>query len=117
MRQPVQLYIRVRLDDGSYPYLKAVILKNGHVRHGYAVNAGREIKVPGGTYNLRYQRDGRRVWEPVGSEPDVALLALRRKVRELEDETMGLACSRSGHQYQSDTGSRLRRSCARLLRL
>ncbi len=29
MRSPAQLYIRVRLEDGSYPYLKAVIQPNG----------------------------------------------------------------------------------------
>ena len=31
MKMPVQLYIRVKLDDGSYPYLKAAMLPNGHV--------------------------------------------------------------------------------------
>jgi hypothetical protein len=58
MRSPVQLYIRVRLEDGSYPYLKAVIQQNGHghVRPGYALSAGRAVKVSNGTYLLRYRR-------------------------------------------------------------
>jgi integrase len=90
MKSPVQLYIRVRLDDGSYPYLKAVMLPNGHVRPVYAINAGRAVKVTSGTYQLRYQRDGKRIWEPVGSEPDVALIALRRKIREIEDAELGI---------------------------
>jgi len=56
MRSPVQLYIRVRLEDGSYPYPKAVIQPNGHVRPGYALSAGRAVKVSNGTYLLRYRR-------------------------------------------------------------
>jgi hypothetical protein len=64
MKSPVQLYIRVRLDDGSYPYLKAAMLPNGHVRPGYAINAGRAVKVSNGVYQLRFNRDGKRVWEP-----------------------------------------------------
>src|SRR6185437_14876648 len=90
MKSPVQLYIRVRLEDGSYPYLRAAMQSNGHVRAGYVINASRAVKVTHGVYQLRYQRDGKRVWEPVGTKADVALLALRRKLREFEDGELGL---------------------------
>jgi integrase len=85
MKVPVQLYVRARLEDGSYPYLKAAMLPNGHVRPGYAINAGRAVKIVNGVYQLRYQRDGKRVWEAVGTEADVALLRPRKKIREFED--------------------------------
>jgi hypothetical protein len=49
MKVPVQ----VRLEDGSYPYLKAAMLTNGHVRPGYAINAGRAVKFDNGVYQLR----------------------------------------------------------------
>ena len=89
MKVPVQLYVRVRLEDGSYPYLKAAMLPNGHVRPGYAMNAGRAIKIDNSVYQLRYKRDGKRVWEPVGAEADVALVRLRKKIREFEDAELG----------------------------
>jgi integrase/recombinase XerD len=85
MKVPVQLYVRARLEDGSYPYLKAAMLPNGHVRPGYAINSGRAVKIVNGVYQLRYRRDGKRVWEAVGTEADVALLRLRKKIREFED--------------------------------
>ena len=84
MKVPVQLYVRVKLTDGSYPYLKAVFLPNGHVRPGYAINAGRSVKIEG-VYNLSYRKDGKRVWEPIGADPVVALVRLTAKKRELED--------------------------------
>ncbi len=88
MKAPVQLYVRVRFEDRSYPYLKAM-LPNGHVRPGYAINAARAVKIDNGTYQLRYQRDGKRVWEAVGTGADVALLRMRKKIREIEDAELG----------------------------
>jgi integrase/recombinase XerD len=50
MKLPVQLYLRVRLPDGIYPYLKVAYASNGRIRPNHAV------------HNLRYQagkcRDG-----------------------------------------------------------
>src|SRR5215469_15922335 len=107
MKVPVQLYVRVRLEDGSYPYLKAAMLPNGHVRSGYAINAGRAVKIDNGVYQLRYKRDSKRIWEAVGSKADVALLKLRKKIREFEDAelchtpTPTPAHDRSQHQTTS----------------
>ena len=53
------------------------------------MNAGRAIKIDNGIYQLRYKRDGKRVWEPVGTEADVALVRLRKKIREFEDAELG----------------------------
>jgi hypothetical protein len=82
MKVPVQLYVRARLEDGSYPYLKAAMLPNGQVRPGYAINAGRPVKIDNGVYQVRYQRDGKRIWEAasmlgvdqLGMEPPVFLI-------------------------------------------
>jgi len=86
VKVPVQLYVRVKLDDGSYPYLKAVMQpNNGHVRPDYAMKAGRVMRVQGGVYHLSYRKDGKRVWEPVGTDAGVALVKLTAKKREFED--------------------------------
>ena len=47
----------------------------------YAINAGRAVKIADGVYQLRYKRDGKRVWEPVGTDAAVALTKLRKKNR------------------------------------
>ena len=62
MKVPVQLYIRVKLGDGSYPYLRAAMLPNGHVRPSYAIHAGRTAKIDGGVYHLSYRKEGKRAW-------------------------------------------------------
>jgi integrase/recombinase XerD len=80
MKSPVQLYLRVRLTDGTYPYLKPAYASNGHLRANYAMHKGRAAYFPGSTYYLRYQRGGKRVWEPAGDQPSTALAALQRKV-------------------------------------
>jgi integrase/recombinase XerD len=80
MKSPVQLYLRVRLTDGTYPYLKPAYASNGHFRANYAMHKGRAAYFPGSTYYLRYQRGGKRVWEPAGDQPSTALAALQRKV-------------------------------------
>jgi hypothetical protein len=76
MRNPVQLNIRVGLEDGSCPYLKTVIQPHGHVRPGCAISDGRAVKGSNGTCHLRYQQEGKRVWDSVGPEADVALISL-----------------------------------------
>ena len=76
MKSPVQLYLRVRLPDGTYPYLKASYASNGRLPPHYAVRNGRTAEFPGSTYHLRYTVAGKRKWEDAGSDPALALTRL-----------------------------------------
>lgn len=84
MKSPVQLYLRVRLPDGSYRYLKAAFAANGRLRPHHAIHSGRATEFPGASYHLRYRKAGKRIWEPVGNEPSLALSRLQQKVRDLQ---------------------------------
>jgi hypothetical protein len=84
MKSPVQLYLRVRLPNGTYPYLRAAYASNGHIRPYHAMHKGRATHFPGSTY-LRYQINGKRVWDPAGDESSLALVALQRKALALRD--------------------------------
>lgn len=59
-----QLYYRVRLPDGSYPYLKPASTTTGRIRPDYALIGGKPAHLPDGTYYLRLVVNGKRVWEP-----------------------------------------------------
>jgi integrase/recombinase XerD len=85
MKSPVQMYLRVRLPDGTYPYLRAAYASNGRIRPDHAIHKGRAANFPGSTYYLRYQINGKRVWEPVGDESSLALVALQRRALALQD--------------------------------
>ena len=53
MRDQVQLYIRVRLADGTHPYLRAAYARNGRIKPGFGMQAGRAVEFPACTYHLR----------------------------------------------------------------
>jgi len=72
MKSPVKLYLRVRLPDGSYPYLKAAFSANGRLRPHHAIHAGRATEFPGSTYHLRYQAGKKRVWEAIAEAGKIA---------------------------------------------
>lgn len=84
MKSPVQLYLRVRLPDGTHRYLKAAFAANGRIRPHHAIHAGRAAEFSGCSYHLRYRIEKKRVWEPVGNDPILALDQLRQKVRDLQ---------------------------------
>jgi hypothetical protein len=74
MKSPVQLYLRVRLPNGTYPYLRAAYSSNGHIRPHHAMHKGRATHFRGSTYYLRHQSNGKRVWESAGNDSSLALL-------------------------------------------
>ena len=84
MKSPVQLYLRVRLLNGKYPYLKAAYASNGRIRSNHAIHNGRAVEFPAAAYHLRYWRDNRRVWQPVGKDASLALVAMRNKALALQ---------------------------------
>lgn len=89
MKSPkVRLHIRVITADGRSVFAKPVWNKNRTLRAGYAeVDSNHH---PEGVYYLRLLRDGKRVWEAVGREPDAAIVALRRTEHELQATSLGL---------------------------
>lgn len=89
MKSPVRLYLRIRLPDGSYPYVAAAYANNGRIRPRTAMHQGSR-HCPASTYYLRYQQDGRRVWEPVGADPTLATVSLQKKAHQLQAAALGL---------------------------
>ena len=67
------LYIRVKLADGSRPYCEPVYSANKKLKPLYAMVAGKPVHRPEAVYHLRYLRDGKRIWESVGNDPQEAL--------------------------------------------
>lgn len=92
MKAPVvRLKIRVRLSDGSRPFLDPVPTPNGKLKSLYAVVNGKPELRPEGVYFLRYAKDGKRIWKAVGSDPQIALDAKRKKERVLAAIAAGVA--------------------------
>jgi integrase/recombinase XerD len=83
----VRLKIRARLPDGSRPFLDPVFSGNGKLKPLYAVVAGTPEHHPEGSYFLRYAGpDGKRVWHPVGNDPQLALNAKQKREKSLAVE-------------------------------
>jgi integrase/recombinase XerD len=83
--------LRVRLPDGSYPYLKPAYASNGRLRPHVAIRNGKATHFPDGTYYLRHQLGSKRIWEPAGDDPSLALVNLQKKVHALQGAALQLA--------------------------
>jgi hypothetical protein len=68
----VRLKLRVRLPDGSRPYLNPIFSGNKKLKPGYAVLDGKPVHFSDGVYHLRYLKGARRVWENVNTDHDAA---------------------------------------------
>ncbi len=68
------IYIRPTLSDGSRPFLRPVRTGNHRIKPGWALLDGQPTET-NGDYYLRYQRDGKRVWELIGPDLPAALTA------------------------------------------
>jgi integrase/recombinase XerD len=76
----VRMKIRVRLVDGTYPFLDSVLSGNGKLKSLYAIVDGKAEHHPEGTYFLRHAKGGKRVWERVGNDPQ-AITTQRKRER------------------------------------
>jgi len=74
-----RLYIRIRLKDGRHPFAEPVYSANNKIKPFYAVVNGKDEHHPEAVYYLRYARNGKRVWDPVGTDPATAVNALRKR--------------------------------------
>lgn len=85
----VRLYIRPSLPDGNRPFLDPVFTANHKLSCGVGVLNGRKQKFEKFVYYLRYLTNGKRVWEPVGGDPALALEERRRTENRLEGIALG----------------------------
>jgi hypothetical protein len=86
----VRLKIRVRLSSGSRAYVDPVYSSNGKLKSLYALVKGKPEHHPEGIYNLRYLKAGKRVWDAVGADPQLALTAKLRVEHKLQAVSLGL---------------------------
>jgi hypothetical protein len=86
----VRIKIRVRLSDGTYPFLDPVLSANGKVKPLYAIVDGKPEHHPEGSYFLRYARAGKRVWERVGYDAQLALTAKLKREKSLDPKAAGV---------------------------
>lgn len=76
MKNPkVRIYVRVKLPDGSQPFLDPVRSGNQQLKKGWAVLGGKPQHFPSAVYYLRHVRDGKRVWERLTDDPAQAVAA------------------------------------------
>jgi integrase/recombinase XerD len=86
----VRLKIRVRLSDGSRQFLDPVSSANGKLKPLHAVVNDKPEHHPEGVYYLRYLKDGKRVWESVGSDPQLALTRKLQQEKYFEATAVGI---------------------------
>ena len=81
----VSIYLR----DGDKFY-RAVEAANRKLRPHVALVEGKEQRLPQAVYTLRYQVDGKRKWEVVGPDPQVAVEQKIRRERTLAAQAAGV---------------------------
>ena len=82
--------VRVRLSDGTYPFLDPIESANGKLKPFYAIVDGKPEHHPEGNYFLRYAKNGKRVWERVGNDAQLALTAKQKREKTLEAKAAGI---------------------------
>jgi hypothetical protein len=79
---PVTVYLRVRLAEGGWLYARSVTASNGRIRPLHVLIEGKPVYRAESVYYLRYSLDGKRIWQPVGSDASLAQVAFQRKALE-----------------------------------
>ena len=87
----VHLKLRVKLPDGSRAYVEPVYSANQKLKPLYGVVDGKHRHHPEGVYHLRYAKGGKRIWEPVGKDPQVAMTAQLRVENGFQAVALGLS--------------------------
>jgi integrase/recombinase XerD len=85
------LYLRIRSADGGWLYAQSVTPSNGRLQPLHALVDGKYVYCAEGAYYLRYSLNGKRIWQPVGTEASQAQVALQRKALEFKAEALGVA--------------------------
>ena len=69
----VRVYVRAKLPNGSRPFLDPVYAGNQKLKPGWAVLRGQPQYFEEAVYYLRYLKNGKRVYEPIGDDAQEAL--------------------------------------------
>jgi integrase/recombinase XerD len=88
----LQVRVKVKADDRKYPFVSPAFAPNGKIKLGVAIIRGKALPVERTLgYYLRYTENGKRQLEPVGTDPAMALNAMRRKEAALKAKSLGIA--------------------------
>jgi integrase/recombinase XerD len=82
-RPKVEIYLRVRLENGKQPYYKSVWESKSRLKPFTCLVAGVPQFFLRGTYHLRYSFNGRQMWESVGNDPRTAVDARKSRLWQL----------------------------------
>jgi hypothetical protein len=85
------LYLRVRSATGRWIYVKPLKTANHKLRPLYGIVGGVPRHCPEGSYILRYNVAGKRLWEMAGADPELANTAFNRKTIELQAGQHGIS--------------------------
>src|SRR3982751_5382230 len=91
--------MRIRIGQRKYRYVNPVMVdtKRGKkLKALYAEIDGKEEYHPEAIYALRFQENGERIFENVGSNPDLALLNLDKKKRVLAAKAVDIEIVEQG---------------------
>jgi hypothetical protein len=77
--------------NGDRPFVDPVSASKDKLKPLYAIVGGNPEHHPEEVYVLRSRRGDKRVWESVGSNPQLALIAKLERERYVEARTAGLA--------------------------
>jgi integrase/recombinase XerD len=88
--QTVTLEIRIKLPDGRYPFVPAVITSNGRVKPFVGFVNGKEEQHKEGSYYIRWRENGHQPRLCVGRDPQLALAKMQRKEQVLKSLSLGL---------------------------
>ena len=99
----VRLYIRVVLPDGTRPLLDPVFSGNQKLKEGWAIFDGKPQRFGEAAYYLRYLKNGKRIYERLGSDAQQALTAKRRTELRLRAAADGIEIPADEHRTGFDS--------------
>jgi integrase/recombinase XerD len=82
--------LRVRSAEGKWIYVQPIKSPNHKLKPLYGLVEGIAKKCSEGTFHLRYRHEGKRHWQSVGSDAELALSRLQQKAAELTGAANGL---------------------------
>jgi integrase/recombinase XerD len=99
-KELVTLKVRVRLSDGSRPYVQPARHKNRKLNFGYVIIDGVKTKHEEGVYTLCFRRDGQPAYESIANPADAEVELAKKKVA-LEGAAQGMVMVPQGQPLPS----------------
>ena len=93
----VRLKIRIRIASGDRRFVDPVVAANGKLRPLYAMVEGKPEHHPEGVYVLRYMQGGRRIWDTIGPDPQLAVTAKLKIEHSIQATALGLSTAAAGN--------------------